>query len=151
MDMNTTVTTAATAVVPFISTGGSEILVQLFIIVITSLLSVMSYYGIKWLKTSVLAKKYNIDTERVEHLLEKAVIYASGYGETKARDYITKKNLSIKYLESVDPALVKQYGDKLNDMIKRKAFEMEKEGWVDTDGDGVPDAPPPSTTAGKKA
>lgn len=142
MDLNASAAVAAAVINPVVSNGSAEILIQLFILVITAALSAASYYGIKWLKTSALAKKYNVDTARVEDILEKAVIYATGFGEAKARDYVTKKNLSIKYLESVDPTMVKQYGDKLNDMIKRKAFEMEKEGWVDTDGDGVPDAPP---------
>lgn len=142
MDANTTVALASAAMVPGAVDGGGEIIVQLVVTFIVAIMSAFSYYGLKWLKTSELAKKYQIDTDKLEGLLEKAVTYAAGYGENKARDYASKKNLSIKYLESVDPAMVKMYGDKLETMIQRKAFEMQKTGWIDTDGDGVPDTPP---------
>lgn len=149
MDVNATVTTAASAVVPIISTGGSEVLVQLFLIVITGLLSILGYYGIKWLKTSEYGKRHALETVKLEAFLEQAVVFASGVGEKVVRDYVTKKDLSIKYLNSVDPSIVKKYGDNINTMIKRKAFEMNKEGWIDTDGDGVPDSPPPGATSDK--
>lgn len=108
------------------ATGGTELLLQLLVLVSTVVFGAIGYFGVKWLHTSAYAKKYNLDNERTERVLENALLWAESFLKTQGDNYILKHSLSVTYFNKVAPDLVKKYGDALNDMLARKAQQMIK-------------------------
>ena len=122
--------------------SSQELLIQLLMIVALVTLSAIGYYGDKVLRTNATVKKYVHDTDKLESILEKAVIFAEGAITAVIKDKVSKTDVAFKYIKDIDPTLIKKHGENIQAMVKRKAYEMGKEGWIDTDGDGVPDTPP---------
>ena len=70
------------------------------------------------------------DNEKTERILANAVAFAEAKAKEFAESTITKKGWAVKYFESVSPDLIKKYGTALNDMIVRKAQQLEKDGYA---------------------
>lgn len=147
MDNNITALTAVAASIPATATGGSEIVVQLFLLVATVVVGAIGYFAMKWLRTSEYAKKYNLDNERTERILTNAIDWVNNIVKTEGGSYLVKHNLSVSYFNKVAPDLVKKYGDALNDMVARKMAQMQnKVGAEETASATVVVEPVPGTT-----
>lgn len=147
MDNNITALTAVASSIPVTATGGSEIVVQLFLLVVTAVIGILGYFAMKWLRTSEYAKKYNLDNERTERILVNAIDWVNNIVKKEGGSYLVKHKLSISYFNSVAPDLVKKYGDALNDMVTRKMAQMQnKVGAEETAPTSVVTEPVPDTT-----
>lgn len=118
MDVN------ATAQTVMLATGGEQIVYQGAVIFISLLCMVVTYFLVKFLRTSDFAKKYNLDNERTERILANAIAYAECVALKAAGAYIDKKKLQIKYFNAVAPDLVQKYGVMLSDMLERKGAQI---------------------------
>lgn len=125
MENNVTALATAAASLPVASTGGTELTLQLFLLVATIVIGLIGYFAMKWLRTSEYAKKYNLDNERTERILTNAIAWVDGIVKTEGNAYLIKHKLSIAYFNKVAPDLVKKYGDAINDMVTRKMVQLQ--------------------------
>lgn len=113
------------ATVQTLSTSTGELVYQLASLVISAVVTIVGAYIRNWMKTSELAKKYQLDNEATERILRNAVVYAEEQGKLLAKTGIDKRHLAIKYVETVKPELIHDYGSKLEVMVDRKAAQLK--------------------------
>jgi len=103
--------------------GTQQLVYELLKLVMGLVGLVTTYYVNKWLNTNATAKKYELDKIITEKAVEDAVVYAEKKGMEYGLKGIKKKELSLKYLDDVNPELISKYGDKLDVIIDRKVAE----------------------------
>ncbi len=106
-----------------LDTATAEIVYQLAAIFISAITGIVGMYVKSWLKTNKYAKEYNLYNEKVERTLDNAVMYAEATAKKYAGEQISKRELSLKYLDMVDPEMVAKQGTKLELMLDRKVAQ----------------------------
>ncbi len=105
-------------------TGTQQLAFEVATTIIAIIFGLIAYYGKRFLTTNEYAIKYNLNNEATERILENAVLYAEAKAKGLAKDQINKRELSIKYIDSIKPELIKEYGDKLEIMLDRKVQQV---------------------------
>ena len=116
------------------------------VVVIVVLFAALSWFiTTKVRKSDTLKAKLNefgYDESHFEKLVLGAIMHAEKLATMAAKKAIDKNTHSIDFLKTVDPELIDKYGEQVKDIVSKKASELGKVGWTDTDGDGVLDTPP---------
>jgi uncharacterized protein HemY len=102
----------------------SEIVSILVGTIVTVIFGFISTKVKHFLDTNELVAKYNLRNEQVERTLANAVMYAETAVKQAANKQIAKKELAMKYIDKIDPAIVSEYGDKLDMMVDRKVVAV---------------------------
>ena len=102
----------------------TELVIQGALMVISLVTTIIGAYAKKWLETSAFSKKYNLDNEITERLLNNAVNYAEAIAKQKAIKGIEKKKLAQEYLDKISPDTVAKYGSQLDMMLERKVVQV---------------------------
>lgn len=110
--------------IEIMDTGTGQLIFEAVAIIISLVAGVIGYYGKKFLETNEFVAKYNLNNEKTERILANAVAYAERMGKEKAKEHISKRDYAIKYIDSVSPELIKEYGDKINLMLDRKVEQV---------------------------
>jgi len=92
-------------------------------IFISLLFTAVSGFAINWLRTSSTAAKYKLNNDRIEATIANAIDYAENATKKVAMDGLAKKKYAIKYIEGIDPSIIKEKGDSLELMIDRKVYQ----------------------------
>ena len=116
------------------------------VVVIVVLFAALSWFiTTKVRKSDTLKTKLNefgYDESHFEKLVLGAITHAEKLATMAAKKAIDKNTHSIDFLKTVDPELIDKYGEQVKDIVSKKASDLGKVGWTDTDGDGVLDTPP---------
>lgn len=92
-------------------------------IFISLLFTALSGFAISWLRTSSTAKKYKLNNDRIEATIANAIDYAENATKKASMDGLAKKQYAIKYIEGIDPSIIREKGDSLELMIDRKVYQ----------------------------
>lgn len=113
-------------------TATQEIIFQIITIVIGIGLTAISVYLKNLIKTKIDVTKYGFENERIERLLDNAIMYAEGKAREQAKSGAMKlagnEKLGIarKYLNNIDPEVISRYGGQIDDMLSRKVEQVIK-------------------------
>ena len=110
-----------------LSTVTGELVYQLAAVVISVVTTILGVYAKNWLRTSATAKKYELDNNYIENVLNNAVLYAEQAGKRVAAKGIEKQKLAYSYIDTIDKGLVKEQGNKLEMMLDRKVATLVNE------------------------
>jgi len=106
-----------------LDTGTQQLVYEVLKLLMSLVGLVTTYYVNKWLSTNATAKKYELDKIITEEAVENAVVYAEKKGMELGLKGIEKKELSLKYLDDVNPEIISKLGNKLDVVIDRKVAE----------------------------
>jgi len=107
--------------------GTQELLYQLVALIISGLMTVLSVYLKKFLQTNKYAVEYNLYNEKTERVLENAVMYAEEKAKSYAKGQVKKRDLAVKYIDSISPDIIAKEGKKLEFMLDRKVSQLVKQ------------------------
>jgi len=107
-----------------IDTSTQQLVYQLASLVISGFFTVVGIYLKKWLSASAVAKEYGLYNDKVERVLENAIHYAEECTINVTGKAISKKEMSLKYIEMISPDIIAKEGDKLDYMIDRKVKQV---------------------------
>lgn len=106
--------------------GTQELIYQFMAILISGLITVVSVYLKKFLKTNEYISEYNLYNEKTERVLENAVLYAEEKAKGYAKGEISKRNFAMAYIDNIAPDVIAREGIKLEMMIDRKVGQLTK-------------------------
>jgi uncharacterized protein HemY len=102
----------------------SELVSMIVGTIVTVIFGFISAKVKHFLDTNELVAKYNLRNEQVERTLANAVMYAETAVRQSVNKQIAKKDLAMKYIDKIDPAIISEYGDKLDLMLDRKVVSV---------------------------
>ena len=110
-------------------TAFDELTYQVVAVATTGLITIISYYLRNLINTKIEVEKYGLSKEKLNTLLSEAVLFAEQKGKEFANQNSElmsgdKKLQNAKtYINKIDPNVIREYGDALNDMIASKVAE----------------------------
>lgn len=113
-------------------TATQELIYQTITIIVGIGLTAIGVYLKKLITTKIDVTKYGFENDRIERILDNAVNYAEAKARQKFKDQAiklagnSKLGLARKYLDKVDPMIISEYGNKIDDMISRKVVQVIK-------------------------
>ena len=100
--------------------GTQQVLAELLNILLSVIGIIATYYVNKWLSTNATAKKYELDKIITEDLVNDAIIYAEDYGRRKGLKGILKKEIANRYIDEMNPKLVRKLGSRMGKVIDKQ-------------------------------
>ena len=112
-------------------TGTQQAVYELVSLVITAIVAILGIYIRNFIATNKTIAKYNFDNERTERLLTNAILFAENKAKEKAAEKISKRDMSISYLDKISPDVIAANGDKIQLMLDRKLEELRAKHLVE--------------------
>lgn len=112
-------------------TGTQQAVYELVSLVITAIVAILSIYIRNFIATNKTIAKYNFDNERTERLLANAILFAENKAKEKVAEKISKRDMSISYLDKISPDVIAANGDKIQLMLDRKLEELRAKHLVE--------------------
>lgn len=112
-------------------TGTQQAVYELVSLVITAIVAILGIYIRNFIATNKTIAKYNFDNERTERLLANAILFAENKAKEKVAEKISKRDMSISYLDKISPDVIAANGDKIQLMLDRKLEELRAKHLVE--------------------
>ena len=112
-------------------TGTQQAVYELASLVITAVVTILAIYIRNFIATNKTIAKYNFDNERTERLLANAILFAENKAKEKVAEKISKRDMSISYLDKISPDVIAANGDKIQLMLDRKLEELRAKHLVE--------------------
>ena len=112
-------------------TGTQQAVYELVSLVITAIVAILGIYIRNFIATNKTIAKYNFDNERTERLLANAILFAENKAKEKVAEKISKRDMSISYLDKISPDVIEANGDKIQLMLDRKLEELRAKHLVE--------------------
>ena len=112
-------------------TGTQQAVYELASLVITAVVAILGIYIRNFIATNKTIAKYNFDNERTERLLANAILFAENKAKEKVAEKISKRDMSISYLDKISPDVIAANGDKIQLMLDRKLEELRAKHLVE--------------------
>jgi len=110
-------------------TTTQEIIYQVLMILVSVSIVGVAGYVRKYINTKVKLEEYGLSKEKLNTLLNEAVLFAEQKGKEYAKANSTylsgsrKLDFARSYVNNIDKNIIKEYGEKLDDMISVKVAE----------------------------
>ena len=110
-------------------TAFDELTYQVVAVATTGLITIISYYLRNLINTKIEAEKYGLSKEKLNTLLNDAVLFAEQKGKEFAKNNSElmssdkKLQAAKQYINKIDPTVIREYGNTINDMIAAKVAE----------------------------
>lgn len=115
-------------------TAVQEFIFQGLFVVISVLLAIAGAYVKKWVTQKIDIEKYGFENDKLERIIDNAVNYAEGVGRARAKEaaestskYLSgyqKLEVARGYINTIDPAIIRDHGRALDGMISRKVEQV---------------------------